>query len=221
MSNSLTYLDNFTPFPDPSHALVDPNGLLAVGGELSSSRLEEAYQNGIFPWFNEGEPVLWWSPDPRAVLFPSNYQPNKRFKRFFANTAWTVTFDKAFSQVIRHCSIRAEGTWITAEIIKSYEILHSIGLARSVEVWDAERLVGGLYGIKQGALFCGESMFSLESNASKVAFHALVTKFTDCGGELFDCQILNPYTASLGATEISRMEFLSYLHNLKRKQISF
>lgn len=218
---TLSYLTDNTPFPDPCAALLEPNGLLAISDDLRVDRLEEAYQKGIFPWFSEGDPVMWWSPDPRAVLFPENYSPNKRFKRFVANSTWTVSFDRAFEQVIRNCSIREEGTWITEEIIQSYQQLHEKKLARSVEVWDEDCLIGGLYGIVQGAVFCGESMFSLRSNASKFAFHALVKQFTDCGGELFDCQILNPYTASLGAIEIPRKQFLSTLFKLQNKPVFF
>ncbi|MFP1867981.1 leucyl/phenylalanyl-tRNA--protein transferase [Lonsdalea quercina] len=203
-------------FPDPEMALNDPNGLLAFGGDLAPSRLMAAYQHGIFPWYSPGDPVLWWSPDPRAVLFPEAFHLSRSMKKFIRKTEYHVTLNQAFSDVIRACANdREEGTWIDDDIIDAYCQLHQAGQAQSVEVWHNDRLIGGLYGISQGALFCGESMFSRADNASKCGLLAFLRHFVRHGGQLIDCQILNEHTASLGATEIPRREFLQHLSQLR------
>ncbi|WP_409308987.1 leucyl/phenylalanyl-tRNA--protein transferase [Pectobacterium sp. B1J-3] len=203
-------------FPEPGYALHEPNGLLAFGGDLSPVRLKTAYRQGIFPWYSPGEPILWWSPDPRAVLFPNEFHISRSLKKFLRKHDYSVTINRAFNDVITACSREHEGgTWITPEIIAAYCELHQSGQAHSVEVWQNSALVGGLYGIAQGSLFCGESMFSLAENASKYALLTFQQHFTDCGGRLIDCQVLNAHTASLGVREIPREHFLQFLFQLR------
>lgn len=199
-------------FPDPNHALDDPNGLLAVGGDLSVARLKAAYRQGIFPWFSPGEPILWWSPNPRAVLFPGELHLSRSMKKFLKRHTFHATLNQAFDDVIHACAHEHhDGTWITPGIISAYRQLHQAGKAHSVEVWQNGVLVGGLYGIEQGRLFCGESMFSRTDNASKYALLAFQQHFIRHGGELIDCQVLNAHTASLGVSEIPRDRFLQQL----------
>lgn len=218
----IKFIEEGEAFPPTSTALKYPNGLLAMTYSLSVERLIEAYSKGIFPWFNEYEPPMWWSPDPRAVLFIEDYQPNKRFIRMMSRSGWTITFNQAFENVIRNCAVRTEGTWITEGIIQTYIEFHKQGFAKSLEVWDQEgKLIGGLYGVLQGNLFCGESMFSRESNASKVAFYHLIQHLKSKGATLVDCQVLNEHTASLGATEIPREHFLTYLTKAKNHTLAF
>lgn len=208
-------------FPDPENALCEPNGLLALGGDLSPQRLLAAYQQGIFPWYSPGEAILWWSPDPRAVLWPEQFHISRSMKRFMRKTDYQVTLNYAFEHVIAACaSERAEGTWISQEIMAAYCQLHQLGRAHSVEVWHNRQLVGGVYGISQGALFCGESMFSRADNASKYGLLSFQQHFIRCGGRLIDCQVLNAHTASLGACEISRRQFLQRLSQLQNTAIS-
>lgn len=208
----LHYLTRDTAFPDPNTALDEPNGLLAIGGDLSTARLIEAYQNGIFPWFNSGEPALWWSPDPRAVIYPDALRINRSLKKFLRRKPYRVTLNHSFSAVIHECAAnRAEGTWIGPEVRSAYIQLHNMGIAHSVEVWRQEQLVGGLYGIGQGKIFCGESMFSKEDNASKCALIALCRHLVAYEFALIDSQIINPHTQSLGAIEIPRSQYLSLL----------
>lgn len=199
-------------FPPVSGA---ENGIIAIGGDLSIKRLKIAYRSGIFPWYNEGEPIIWWSPNPRFVLFPENLKISKSMKTIMRNHTFTITFNKDFQQVINNCkTISREGqkdTWITDEMREAYTNLHKKGMATSVEVWQNEELVGGLYGIDLGDVFCGESMFAKVSNASKVAFITFVQKFKQNGGKLIDCQVYTDHLASLGAEEISRAAFLKYL----------
>jgi leucyl/phenylalanyl-tRNA--protein transferase len=200
-----------TQFPAPRLALTEPNGLLAFGGDLSPARLLAAYAGGIFPWFSEGEPILWWSPDPRCVLRTEPLRINRSLRRQLAGKDWRLTVDHAFSEVIRACAApRAHeaGTWIVPAMIDAYVDLHTLGHAHSVEVWDAARLVGGIYGVAVGRLFCGESMFSAESGGSKIALVALARLLHDLGFPLIDTQVSNPHTRSLGAIEIPRTEFL-------------
>ncbi|SLM62977.1 MULTISPECIES: leucyl/phenylalanyl-tRNA--protein transferase [Dickeya] len=204
-------------FPNPQTALRDPNGLLAFGGDLSPERLLIAYSQGIFPWFSPPDPILWWSPDPRAVLFPGEFHLSRSMKKCIRRAPYQVTLNHAFSAVIAACaSERDEGTWISDEMVQAYLQLHQTGHAHSVEVWRGQQLVGGLYGIAQGGLFCGESMFSRADNASKFALAAFLSHFTDCGGQLIDCQVLNPHTASLGARELPRRAFLTRLPSLQQ-----
>lgn len=208
---------NISHFPEPEKALKDPDGLLAAGGDLSPSRLLSAYQQGIFPWFNEGEPILWWSPDPRAVLLKCHV--SRSMKRFMRpeRCPYRFTLNGAFSEVITACATERSGsTWISAGIVKAYCQLHESGQAHSVEVWLKDKLVGGLYGIALGAVFCGESMFSRADNASKSALIIFWDYFTRQGGKWMDCQVLNAHTASLGAEEIPREIFLSLLNETQR-----
>lgn len=204
--------DNF-----PSIEEATAEGLLAYGGDLSPRRLLEAYSRGIFPWYEEGQPVLWWSPDPRMVLFPENLKVSKSMNRLLKKKAFEVSFNKAFSEVIENCAEierpGQNGTWITAEMKQAYFLLHKQGVATSVEVWKGNVLVGGLYGVymKEKKIFCGESMFSRESNASKYALIHLVQKLQREGLKLLDCQIYTPHLESLGAGEIPREVFLKYL----------
>ncbi len=202
----------------PPTQLADEDGLLAVGGDLSTERLLLAYQNGIFPWYNEGEPILWWTPNPRCVLFPSNFKVSKSLKQVIRKQKFNVTFDQSFSEVINSCKAITrkgqEGTWITQNVKKAYIALHHLGYAHSVEVWDeTNTLVGGLYGLSMGSLFFGESMFSYESNASKVAMYYLVEKVKQWNFDLIDCQVHNQHLESLGASMVSRYEFEEYLKN--------
>lgn len=209
-------------FPAPESALRDPNGLLAMGGDLTPSRLLAAYERGIFPWYSPGEVILWWSPDPRAVLCPAEFHISRSLKRFLRHSSpFQITLNHDFAAVITACAHRPEeGTWIGPEVQRAYWQLHQQGHAHSVEVWQEGQLVGGLYGVAQGALFCGESMFSRTANASKCALMAFCRHFAAYGGEWVDCQVLNAHTASLGAKEIPRRQFLQLLSNLQRRVLA-
>ncbi len=199
-------------FPAPEMACKEPNGLLAMGGDLSSARLLHAYHQGIFPWFSIGDPILWWSPDPRAVLFPDCFHLSRSMKRFHQRSPYQVSVNHDFRQVIEGCaSERHEGTWITPQVCHAWQRLHQLGHAHSVEVWQDGTLVGGLYGMSLGQVFCGESMFSRRENASKTALFVFSNYFRQLGGKLIDCQVLNPHTTSLGAVEIPRADYLEYL----------
>ena len=197
-------------FPDVTEA--DRDGILAVGGDLSPERLLLAYQSGIFPWFDSDDPILWWAPHQRMVLFPDELVASKSMRSILRKEIFTVTFNKDFRSVISNCSqIRRNGqrgTWITNEMIEAYVKLHELGFAKSVEVWQNNELVGGLYGIDLGHVFCGESMFSKVSNASKVAFITLVENLKIRKYKLIDCQVHNDHLESLGAREIERAEFM-------------
>ncbi|QCR36574.1 leucyl/phenylalanyl-tRNA--protein transferase [Nissabacter sp. SGAir0207] len=207
-------------FPPPEGALREPNGLLAVGGDLSPARLKLAYQSGIFPWYNPGEMILWWSPDPRAVLFPDALHISRSMRRFLRHCPFQFTLNHAFPEVIAACAeARSDGTWIGPAVAEAYRQLHREGIAHSIEVWQEGELVGGMYGVAQGALFCGESMFSRRTNASKAALVMFCHHFVQQGGQLLDCQVLNDHTASLGATEIPRHHFLSALRQLQRQAL--
>ncbi len=202
-------------FPDPEGA---EEGIVAVGGDLSVQRLISAYLNGIFPWYNDDEPIIWWSPDPRCVLFPQEIKISKSMRQLFKKQLYRVTFDRDFKSVIQQCAdVRykdREATWINNDIIGSYTELHEMGLAHSVEVWnDQNELVGGLYGIAMGKCFFGESMFYTAPNASKYGFIALIQNLLQRKFELVDCQVYNPHLESLGATVIPRTIFLSLLDN--------
>jgi len=205
-------------FPDPYYALEEPNGLLAVGGDLSPARLLNAYRQGIFPWYSDGEPILWWSPAPRMVLFPQELKVSRSLHKTLRNTPLRITLDTAFSHVIEACSESRlnkdgsqSGTWITDEMKQAYISLHRIGFAHSVECWEGDELVGGLYGVSMGKVFYGESMFSRRSDASKVAFAHLVRQLVAWGFALIDCQVYTEHLASLGAREIPREQFLELL----------
>ncbi|WP_336432359.1 leucyl/phenylalanyl-tRNA--protein transferase [Providencia rettgeri] len=179
-------------FPPVSEAMREPNGLLAIGGDLSSKRLQAAYYDGIFPWFNPGEMPLWWSPDPRAVLMVGELHISRSMKKVLKKQTYRITVNHAFKQVIEACSVRQEGTWILPEVQAGYLALHQAGMAHSIEAWYGDKLVGGLYGVNMGHLFCGESMFSRMNDASKFAFITFYFHFLRYNGQLFDCQVLNP-----------------------------
>ncbi|HET6804216.1 MAG TPA: leucyl/phenylalanyl-tRNA--protein transferase [Frateuria sp.] len=215
----LPLLDPVSPehFPDPRLALAEPNGLLAFGGDLSPRRLLAAYQRGIFPWFNPGEPILWWSPDPRCVFDTDRLRANRSLRRTLAGKDWRVSVDEAFVPVMRACAApRAgqDGTWIGQSIVAAYASLHTQGHAHSVEVWDGEALVGGVYGVSVGRLFCGESMFSGHSGGSKVALVALAALLREWGFPLLDAQVSNPHLLGLGAREMPRDAFLAQVRTL-------
>lgn len=213
MTIHLPWLEDALDFPDPESALEEPNGLLAAGGDLSPQRLIQAYQQGIFPWFSDDQPILWWSPNPRCVIFPDKAHVSRSLRKHIRKHNSTVSFDQEFEQVIHHCARldSEEGTWITAEMEDAYIDLHHRGIAHSVEVWEDNELCGGLYGLAIGRCFFGESMFSLKTNASKIAFAALCQQLKSWDYQIIDCQVENPHLFSLGAEVINRKEFLSIL----------
>ena len=211
----LTWLqrDSLT-FPPLDKALREPNGLLAAGGDLRAERLIAAYRHGCFPWYQDGQPLLWWSPDPRTMLFPDELHVSRSLRKVIRQGHFQVTFDRAFAEVIRACAAPrdyADGTWITTPMQQAYIDLHGRGVAHSVEVWQDRQLVGGLYGLAMGRLFFGESMFSRADNASKVGFASLVEQLKAWQFELIDCQMPTQHLHSLGARAISRQEFAGYL----------
>lgn len=199
----------------PPVEMASPEGILAFGGDLQPQRLILAYRSGIFPWYNEGEPIIWYSPSERMVLFPEELHISHSMRTMMRNHEFDLTWNKAFEQVIDHCqkSPRKDqlGTWITEEMKEAYIRLHKLGFAKSVEVWQGKELVGGLYGIDLGHIFCGESMFSKVSNTSKLAFIHLVQELQKKDYQLIDCQVYNEHLESLGAREISREEFVRML----------
>jgi leucyl/phenylalanyl-tRNA--protein transferase len=203
-------LDERILFPDP--ALAEEDGLLAIGGDLRPERLMLAYKNGIFPWYSDDDPILWYSPHGRFVLLPHELHISKSMKQLMRSGKFTITFNKAFADVIKACAsaprVDQDGTWITDDMQQAYIKLHELGVAHSVEVWLGDELVGGLYGIETGHVFCGESMFSRVSNASKAA---LVTLCQSGKYQLIDCQVHTDHLASMGAKMISRDEYLTFL----------
>jgi leucyl/phenylalanyl-tRNA--protein transferase len=205
-------------FPPVSQALRTPNGLLAAGGDLSPARLLEAYRHGIFPWFSTGEPILWWSPDPRMVLFPQEFHISHSLRKTLRKAAYEVRADTAFEAVMRACSAPRQGpgggTWIVEEMIEAYCELHRLGYAHSVEVWMDGELTGGLYGVALGRMFWGESMFSRRSDASKIALAHLAAQLGKWEFGLIDCQMHTPHLASLGARAIRRDEFVAEVQRL-------
>lgn len=206
--------DTALDFPPVSQALRDPDGLLAVGGDLSSERLIMAYQSGIFPWYQDDQPILWWSPSLRMALRPDELNISRSMRKVLRRNDYQVTLDRAFPQVIKHCALTREdypGTWITREMQEAYCALHLRGIAHSVEVWQEGILVGGLYGIAMGQLFFGESMFSLRDNASKTGFIWLVKQLQVWQYQLIDCQVPSEHLRSLGARELPRGRFLDIL----------
>lgn len=211
--NTVAFLSDTLIFPDVEEA--NDEGLLAVGGDLTTERLLLGYKNGIFPWFNDDSLILWWSPDPRMVLFPKNIRISKSMRKLIREGGFRLTKNTCFEKVVEHCSAipRAgqEGTWITKQIRSAYCELHKKGFATSYEVWDDAVLVGGLYGVDLGGVFCGESMFSLKSNASKFAFIKLAEELQTKKYRLIDCQMYTEHLASLGAEEIPRKEFIKIL----------
>lgn len=201
-------------FPPSERALDDPNGLLAVGGDLSPTRLINAYKRGIFPWYCDGQPILWWSPDPRCVVIPQDFRIRRSLRKVLRKGLFTVTFDRAFDAVMAACqeprSYESE-TWITSDMRTAYNRLHEMGVAHSVECWHQGELVGGIYGLAIGRVFFGESMFHRMTDASKVAFVHLVEQLKLWECHLIDCQVTNDHLLSLGACEIHRSEFEALL----------
>jgi leucyl/phenylalanyl-tRNA--protein transferase len=217
----IPWLSNDTPFPPSERALKSPNGLLAAGGNLSVPRLLEAYRSGIFPWFNPGEPILWWCPDPRMVLIPGELRVSRSLAKLLRSSFLEVRCDTVFEQVMRGCAAprsknRAghSATWIGEDMIRAYCLLHQQGYAHSVETWLDGKLVGGLYGVSIGRMFYGESMFSDVSNASKIALAHLARQLERWGFGMIDCQMSTPHLASLGAREIPRSEFIARVQEL-------
>ena len=202
------------PFPPVEHALDDPDGLLAAGGDLSAGRLLDAYAHGIFPWFSEGDPILWWSPDPRTVFETDKIHISTKLRRWLRHSDWTIRADTAFARVMRECAApRAtqRGTWITKSMLRAYEHLHELGFAHSVEAYAGDELVGGIYGVALGRMFFGESMFSGAANGSKVALIALCRVLHDNHFPLIDAQVANPHLTSMGAIEVSRGHFVRHV----------
>lgn len=207
--------DNYW-FPPTSSALNEPNGLLALGGDLSPTRLINAYEQGIFPWYSEGQPILWWSPDPRVVIYPGEARISKSLKKFLRKSTWHVRINQAFKQVLAHCAgprRDSNGTWLMSEMQEAYTQLHAIGVAHSIEVWADDDLQGGLYGVSLGRVFFGESMFSRAENGSKVALVALSHLLKEADFALIDCQVGNPHLFSMGAIQLNRAKFEALLHH--------
>lgn len=205
-------------FPDVSEALREPDGLLAVGGDLSAARLINAYRHGIFPWYSDGDPILWWSPDPRTVLIPQTLRQSRSLRKLLRRRILGVTMDRDFAAVIKACAEPREpggGTWLVPEMISAYRALHVRGIAHSVEVWQDERLVGGLYGVAIGGVFFGESMFSRVSSASKVALVHLCERLGNWGFGMIDCQVLTTHLIRMGATQVRRAHFIQMLEALR------
>ncbi len=215
-------LDSNSNFPAIETALTDPDGLLAMGGDLSATRLINAYQHGIFPWYSAGEPILWWSPAVRGVFFPQDFVPSKSLKKYFRKANYKITINHATPQVIDLCaSTRSpEQTWIMPEMILAYKKLAHLGVCHSVEVWQEGALIGGLYGLQVGQVFCGESMFSLRPNASKIALWQFCQHFLAANGKLIDCQMMNPHLESLGAVEMNRSDFSLTLNELVKQSVA-
>lgn len=207
-------------FPNPDEALTDPNGLLAIGGDLSVQRLLAAYRRGIFPWFSDDQPILWWTPDPRAVLFPAEIRISRSLRKTLRKNTFSVSVDQSFSDVLAGCAERGSrsggdtGTWITTNMAEAYKELHAAGHAHSIEIWRDGQLAGGLYGVNIGRMFFGESMFSRATDASKVALVMLVDICRKSGIELIDCQIPSGHLARLGSREIPREDFNRLLAGL-------
>jgi leucyl/phenylalanyl-tRNA--protein transferase len=206
--------DGPAALPDPATALTYPNGLLAAGGALTPEWLLGAYRRGIFPWYSDGEPILWWSPDPRAVFDPSTFSPSKSLRQSIRNRGYETALNRDFAAVMRACAAPrpgTQGTWITEEMIAAYEALHALGHAHSVETWSAGELVGGLYGVRVDHVFFGESMFSRARDASKVALARLIDEALATGIRLIDCQMPTEHLTSLGAETVARPDFLARL----------
>ena len=226
MRGSIVWLserDSPDAFPPVDRALREPDGLLAAGGDLSPARLIAAYQRGIFPWYSHGQPILWWCPDPRAVLFPQDFNTSRSLTKTIRNKGFETRLDTSFDSVINKCGsaeIRPGGTWLSPEMQAAYESMHSLGYAHSVETWHEGRLVGGLYGVAIGRVFFGESMFSLERDASKVALRRLCDELVARDFHMIDCQMATPHLLTLGAQLIPRAQFISQLteHTVRNDQ---
>jgi len=206
-------------FPDPEAGLREPNGLLAAGGDLSPERLTAAYRRGIFPWFNAGQPILWWCPDPRAVLVPAEFHVSRSLRRTLRSNRFDISVNQSFGDVIRLCAaLRAEsGTWLTSDMVMAYERLHALGLAHSVEAWQDDVLAGGIYGVNLGGMFFGESMFSARRDGSKIAMAGLVSIARREAIAMIDCQVMNPHLERLGCRPIPRREFLDILRRISTR----
>jgi len=215
----ITQLDMNHIFPNPRN--TSDEGLLAFGGDLKPDRILTAYRNGIFPWYSDEDPILWWSPDPRLLLYPKNFKTSKSFARVLRNRNFRVSFDTVFTDVIRYCGTvprdKQNGTWLNSDMQKAYIELHQLGFAHSVEVWLSNQLVGGLYGISMGKAFFGESMFSLKSDASKVAFRALSDVLGLKGYDFIDCQMRTDHLICLGAVIVNRDRYLDELKETLEK----
>lgn len=221
---ALVLLDAQTPeFPNPNTAAKEPDGLLAVGGNLSPNTILSAYSMGIFPWYNDQDPILWWSPSSRCVIYPDQLHISKSLNKHIRKHSFSVTIDEAFNQVIRACAERGnnQDTWITNDMISAYTKLHNLGHAHSLEVWEDKQLIGGIYGLAVGAIFCGESMFSRATNGSKVAMLYLCRHLTAKGFKLLDCQLVNTHLLTMGGQTIKRDEFLSKLYKFREQRISW
>lgn len=227
-SPTLYYLDNDTSwFPDPKTALSEPNGLLAIGGDLQPERIFNGYQQGVFPWYSEDEPLMWWSPDPRALFPNCEIKLNKSLKKFLNKCDYSVSINTNFTQVMELCAkprANSEGTWIMPEMVEAYSQLHQQGKAHSIEIWlinsDGKQLVGGLYGVLVGDCFCGESMFSIQPNASKLALLCLAVLMKSSDTAMIDCQLPNPYLMSMGAQLASRDVYLQKLTHARQKSLA-
>jgi len=212
---SFSYFEENLGSSFPKVETADENGILAIGGDLSPDRLLEAYQQGIFPWYNEDEPIIWWSPDPRFVIFPAEIKISSSMKKILSREIFRITYDQAFAEVIKFCGQprkEEEGTWLTAEMLEAYLKLFELGYAHSVEAWQGDQLVGGLYGVSLGSCFFGESMFHKVPNASKAAFISFGEKLAANNFRIIDCQVYSDHLKSLGAREIPRKEFMKILN---------
>jgi leucyl/phenylalanyl-tRNA--protein transferase len=221
---SLTLLDTDLPvFPNPDQAATDPDGLLAVGGNLQPETLLTAYNQGIFPWYNQNDPIMWWSPSERCVIQPQRLHISRSLKKYMARGKFAISRNSAFVEVIKACANRENGdeTWITSDMIEAYTKLHQLGHAHSLEVWDGDSLIGGIYGLEIGRIFCGESMFSRAKNGSKIALVYLCQHMINRGFKLLDCQLVNPHLMSMGAESIPRNTFLSMLYNYRDQKKSW
>jgi leucyl/phenylalanyl-tRNA--protein transferase len=216
----IPWLTEHDPFPPVDRAMRDPNGLLAAGADLSPARLLDAYSQGIFPWFGDGDPVLWWSPDPRMVLQVRDLHVSRSLRRTIRSRRFTVTADRAFGDVMAGCAgprVADQGTWITRAMQEAYERLSALGYAHSIETWSDGALVGGLYGVALGRVFFGESMFARRTDASKVALVHLARQLDRWGFAAIDCQMSTEHLASLGAREVPRAEFLAHVRQFTRR----
>lgn len=222
MTTYLAQLDSSLSFPPPESALDEPNGLLAIGGDLTPARLLAAYYRGIFPWYSAHQPILWWSPDPRGVLPVKDIHISRSLAKSLKKTSLRFTINYAFMEVVKSCAAPrrySEDTWITSEFMTSYDMLHKMGRAHSIEVWENNTLVGGLYGLSMGRLFCGESMFHTQPDASKMAFVMLCKHLNQYQIPLIDCQMQNSYLQTMGVQEWSRDNFLSSLYVLRDQTV--